>query len=329
MIGWNENRCNLPPIEEARTQGVFRWQWPPRLGQPTSLRLPMMAFTLPSATATARFAGPVRVSSCGGRTAAAISRSSWDARIRGVRSGRPISRSTVAQVGLGRGWHWYSLDLGSVLARDLAFEVDGPIETSPGAPLRGVMMRSVVWHDSAARHSRIERVRANQVLNDEEYRSGAVVLRSVPPYLRLTIEVRCNIANDQACVYCAWKWMKREEIGSPDADLAFVESLGRYLDLARVVNDSSYGEPPLHHEFAEIVDLIAQDERAFSFASNGKTLRRKIRRALLGRNVFLYVSIDSASSAGFARYRDHSFDRIIADLRTLCREKKTHGTCRT
>jgi MoaA/NifB/PqqE/SkfB family radical SAM enzyme len=45
----------------------------------------------------------------------------------------------------------------------------------------------------------------------------------------------------------------------------------------------------------------------------------------LGRNVFLYVSIDSATSAGYARYRDNGFDRIIANLKALCREKKSHG----
>ncbi len=43
-----------------------------------------------------------------------------------------------------------------------------------------------------------------------------------------------------------------------------------------------------------------------------------------GINVLLYISIDSATSAGFARFRDDSFDQIIADLRTLCLEKKQH-----
>jgi MoaA/NifB/PqqE/SkfB family radical SAM enzyme len=50
----------------------------------------------------------------------------------------------------------------------------------------------------------------------------------------------------------------------------------------------------------------------------------KTRKALLGRNVLVYISIDSATSAGFARYRDRSFDRIIRGLRALCAEKKQH-----
>jgi MoaA/NifB/PqqE/SkfB family radical SAM enzyme len=232
------------------------------------------------------------------------------------------SRSRTARI--AEGWHWYSFDVGAGKREELELNVDGPLSGSENSHGDGVMLRTVSWHNSSQRHSLIERARANAILNEEEYRSGAVVMRSVPPFFRLTIEVRCNIANEKACVYCAWKWMKNEEVGSPTSDLSFIKSLDSYLSVAKMVSDSSYGEPPLHPEFAQIVSLIASDQRAFSFASNGKTMRRKVRQALLGRNVLLYISIDSATSAGYARYRDHSFDRIIADLRALCREKKLH-----
>ena len=245
--------------------------------------------------------------------------------------GRPDSASRLMAVHnpaidmrVVAGWHWYSFDLGSADRTKVELKVDPPKVESEDSRELGVMLRSVSWHNSSRRHWLIERTRANTILNDEEYRSGAVVLRSVPPYLRLTIEVRCNIANNKACVYCAWKWMKQEEIGSPTYDLSFIKSLDSYVSVAKAVTDASYGEPPLHPEFAQIVDLIATDERAFTFASNGKTMRRKVRQALLGRNVLLYVSIDSATSAGYARYRDLSFDRIIENLRALCREKKLH-----
>jgi MoaA/NifB/PqqE/SkfB family radical SAM enzyme len=205
-----------------------------------------------------------------------------------------------------------------------------PIELIPGwqrcsiASL-GVMLRSVTWHDDTARHLRIEGAMHNAVLNEQEYQAGSAVVRSIPPYLRITLEVRCNIANNEPCVYCAWKWMKNAEIGAPAADLSFVESLAPYLSYAKIVNDCSYGEPPLNRDFAEIVDLIATAERAFSFTSNGQTLQHKIRHALLGRNVHLYVSIDAATSAGYARYRDDGFDQVIDNVRDLCREKKSHG----
>ena len=222
------------------------------------------------------------------------------------------------------GWNWYSFDFGSARPQRLDLRVDPLRVGSEDSRPLGVMLRSVSWHNRGERHSQIERARANAILNEREYRSGAVVLRSKPPFLRLSIEVRCNIASNKACVYCSWKWMKQEEIGSPSSDLSFIKSLDAYLSVARAVTDCSYGEPPLHAEFAEIADLIATDQRAFTFTSNGKTLGREVRHALLGRNIMVYVSIDSATSAGYARYRDHSFDRIIANLRILCREKKLH-----
>ncbi len=222
------------------------------------------------------------------------------------------------------GWFWYSFDLGPEQHQEVAFAIDrfdaGPAETRE----LGVMLREVLWHNSADRHAQIERVRANTLLNDEEYRAGAVVLKSVPPLLRLSIEVRCNIASNEPCVYCSWNGVKRDEIGSPDFDLSFLRRLDPYWSAAREVNDCSFGEPPMHAQFAEIVDLLATEERAFSFTTNGKVMGPKTRKALLGRNVLVYISIDSATSAGFARYRDRSFDRIIRDLRILCEEKKQH-----
>lgn len=223
------------------------------------------------------------------------------------------------------GWHRYSIALGLERTQKLELKVDPPVVASDDSRSLGVMLRSVAWHNDHNRHLRTESTRRNAILNEQEYKSGSNIVRSVPPYLRITIEIRCNIANDKPCIYCAWKWMKNEEVGAPASDLSFVKSLDSYLSFAKVVNDCSFGEPPLNPEFAEIVDLIATADRAFSFASNGQTLQRKIRRALLGRNVFLYVSIDSTTSAGYARYRDNGFDRIIANLKSLCREKKSQG----
>jgi hypothetical protein len=229
-----------------------------------------------------------------------------------------------SHVELASGWHEYSFCLGQAINAELIFAIDPPL-VEPNRPLLGAMVRSIAWHSSAERHDRIEAARANAILNDHEYRTGVTILRSVPPYLRVTLEVKCNIANKEPCVYCAWKWMKNEEIGAPAYDLSFLKGLGSYLSLAKLVTDCSYGEPPLNREFAKIVDLIATSDRALTFASNGSTLDEKIRRALLGRNVFLYVSIDSATSVGYARYRDDGFDRITANLKKLCDEKRSHA----
>jgi hypothetical protein len=223
------------------------------------------------------------------------------------------------------GWQQCSIAVEPQGDSELQVEVDPPVGTADDPRALGIMLRSLTWHDDHARHLRIESARRNALLNEREYREGSAVVRSIPPYLRITLEVRCNIANNEPCVYCAWNWTKNEEIGAPAADLPFVESLASYLSYAKIVNDCSFGEPPLNRDFAQIVEHIATAERAFSFTSNGQTLQHKIRHALLGRNVRLYVSIDSATSAGYARYRDSGFDLVIDNLKELCREKKAHG----
>jgi MoaA/NifB/PqqE/SkfB family radical SAM enzyme len=241
-------------------------------------------------------------------------------------SGGSLRADTSADaVALLAGWRHYGIDLGPQPARELRLSVDPPV-TAPGdTRALGVMVRSLCWHDDAERHARLVAARRNEALNESEYRAGAAVLASMPPLLRITLEVRCNIANSDPCVYCSWKFHKGLEAGASSSDLAFVETLSPLLARATSVNDCSHGEPTLNRDFAPILAQIATDDRPFAFTSNGQPIDEKIRKALLGRNVLLTVSIDSATSAGYARYRDNGFDRILANLTTLCREKKAHG----
>jgi hypothetical protein len=59
--------------------------------------------------------------------------------------------------------------------------------------------------------------------------------------------------------------------------------------------------------------------------SNGVLLTPDIRKVLLGRQLTLYVSIDSATELGYRRYRHASLDKILDNLRDLCIEKKRYG----
>ncbi len=47
------------------------------------------------------------------------------------------------------------------------------------------------------------------------------------------------------------------------------------------------------------------------------------RHRLLGKKLGLYVSIDSATSEGYARYRNDGFVRVVHNLRELCRAKRS------
>lgn len=226
---------------------------------------------------------------------------------------------------LSSGWHYYSFDCQALQATDLGLSVAPALNPPGDSRTLGVMLGKLRWHDDDGRHSTILRRRQNEIDNEIEYRSGATVLNSVPPWLRISMEMRCNIANEQACVYCSWNWAKTEEAGAPAFDADFLDQLSDYFSLATDVTDCSYGEPPLHREFPEIVDRIASTDRLFSFVSNGQTLGNKVRNAMLGRNVLLSVSMDAPTAAGYARYRDQRFDLIINNLRALCQEKQATG----
>ncbi len=59
--------------------------------------------------------------------------------------------------------------------------------------------------------------------------------------------------------------------------------------------------------------------------SNGVLLTPDIRKVLLGRQLTLYVSIDSATERGYRRYRQASLEKILNNLRAFCTEKRDYG----
>jgi MoaA/NifB/PqqE/SkfB family radical SAM enzyme len=256
-----------------------------------------------------------------------------DVRFLTLHACRPSGAATLRCYSRGRelsvvrlvaGWEHYDVALPLERASAIEFAVEPGFEAPVDGRELGLMLRRVEPHDDPRRHDLIVRRVANAALNASEYEAGATVLASMPPMLRLTMEVRCNIADKGPCVYCSWDWAKRAEAGAPASSRDSIRQFGEFLELAREVTDCSYGEPPLHRQFAEIVDLLADDGRTFSFTSNGQTLGPRVRSALLGRQIQLYVSIDSATSRGYARYRDDRFDLILENLRRLCRDKKAH-----
>jgi MoaA/NifB/PqqE/SkfB family radical SAM enzyme len=224
------------------------------------------------------------------------------------------------------GWHDYVLALGESAGADVTAHVS-PLIPAPGDTRElAVMLRDVALFDDRRLFDILSRAAANAIRNEAEYRSGATVLASYPPMLRVTLETRCNIPETgQACVYCAWNWAKSSERGSPAFRLDTLSELGAFYTDATAINDCSIGEPTMIKQFGPIVQAIDYDQKPFSFTTNGQTLGERRRRDVLGKNVTLYVSIDSATAAGYARFRNDRFDDIIANLRALCREKRAHG----
>jgi MoaA/NifB/PqqE/SkfB family radical SAM enzyme len=231
----------------------------------------------------------------------------------------------IERTALRHGWQQALLRL-PVDAGWLDMTVD-PVPSVEGDPRElGVMLRSASFFDDEAKYIRTKTVLANALLNDEEFRSGAAVLSSRPPNLRISTETRCNIPEtSQACTYCAWDKIKAEEKGSAPFRLETLDELGDFYRDAAVLNDCSTGEPTMNRQFGDIVLRFHRDEKPFSFTTNGQLLVEKRRRELLGRDITVYVSLDSASKEGFRRYRTDRFAPVIHNLRALCQEKRAYG----
>ena len=237
------------------------------------------------------------------------------------------ARGQVDQVPLCRGWHTCVARLGDARSGELVQWSVMPVIAVVGDPRQlGMMLRKIELTDDSRRSMLIAESQRNRQLNQLEFRDGRTVLESMPARLRVNMEVRCNIPEtSQACAYCAWDWAKDRERGSPAFGLDTLEQLGEFYRCADEVNDCSIGEPAMNKDFGRIVAQLDQDGKQLSLTSNGQLFTPKRRSEVLGRDLIVYVSVDSATAAGYARYRNDRFDDLISNLEALCREKKQHA----
>jgi MoaA/NifB/PqqE/SkfB family radical SAM enzyme len=228
----------------------------------------------------------------------------------------------VDTASLREGWQECFLNVPEGTER-LRLEV-GPLREVPGDDRElGVRIRKVAFLENGLELTLRRAVAENAVLNDTEYRRGLTQLASYPPNLRITSEVRCNIPEtSQACTYCAWDWAKSMETDSPAFSPDTLDELGGFYARAHSIVDCSIGEPTMNRRLDELVSRFDKDGKRFSFTTNGQLLVERTRKQLLGKDVDVYVSIDSDSARGFKRYRNDQFERIIANLRSLCSEKR-------
>jgi MoaA/NifB/PqqE/SkfB family radical SAM enzyme len=233
----------------------------------------------------------------------------------------------IQEAPLCRGWQNCVVRLADATAGGAIECRVAPIVDAAGdARELGVMLREIEAFDDQGRFERLDKMQRNLRLNQRECRAGRTALESLPAALRVNLEVRCNIPEtSQACAYCAWDWAKAAERGSPTFTPDTLDELGEFYESAIEVNDCSIGEPTMSKHLGPIAARIDRDGKAFSLTTNGQLLSPRLRREIVGKNVELYVSIDAATAAGYARYRNHRFDDVIANLTALCKEKKAHG----
>jgi pyruvate-formate lyase-activating enzyme len=197
----------------------------------------------------------------------------------------------------------------------------------PGDPRAlAVQVRWPLLHAEPERHAHVTRQQDNRVLNVREMLQGAVELQSTPWKLGIDMQASCNVK--PPCVYCAWDQAKARE--GPNVDVPFnLQTLAEYgslFDNAAELVNCSIGEPFMMREIDFLLDVFGRRGKVLELTTNGQILTDTNISKLLGRNVHLYVSLDAATPPTYARLRNDTFERVLANVRRLVRAKGGPGS---
>jgi MoaA/NifB/PqqE/SkfB family radical SAM enzyme len=222
------------------------------------------------------------------------------------------------------GWIDYVIDLGVAVSGSIDLTVDPLIPAEGDSRELGMMFRRLEAFDDSERFRALSERAENAALNRKETDGGVVQLRSMPPKLRITMEQKCNVI--PRCVYCEWDWAKEKE---EHASLGLLRgdngSLGRPYALSTEIVDCSYGEPFLRPDIGTFLEKLAQDGKRLEMTTNAQILGEKQRKLILGKDIFLYVSLDAADRDLYRHYRNDAFDRLVDNVRALCNERESYG----
>jgi MoaA/NifB/PqqE/SkfB family radical SAM enzyme len=228
------------------------------------------------------------------------------------------------EISLHKGWGKYPVDLSGLSGPVVEFEVLPVILVQGDLRELGVMLRSFEPIEDLDQYELVRIKMSNKRLNTEEFGEGKVLLRSYPPQLRIDLETRCNL--QPRCAYCHWERTKSLEEESPlRSTLDTISGLDEFITCAEQIVDCGYGEPLLNPDLSQILDELKARRIRMEMTSNGVLLTPDIRKVLLGRQLTLYVSVDSATEQGYRHYRQASLDKILSNLRSLCTEKRNYG----
>ena len=186
----------------------------------------------------------------------------------------------------------------------------------------GIRVGEFRFHSDETERRHFEAFHSNARLNYEEMMDGKTDLASYPTNLGIDLYARCNI--NPPCVYCLWHSMKELEGEAVNAvvDEGTLLEYGPFFESARTLVNCSFGEPLLHPRFKEILDLCARHHKMIEISTNGQAFTDRTIQALVGRPVFLYVSLDAASRETYAKIRNDRWDGTVSNLVRLNGERK-------
>lgn len=167
--------------------------------------------------------------------------------------------------------------------------------------------------------------KTNKELNWEEFVGGKSILKSYPQKLGIDLYGKCNFK--PACVYCDFDYAKKFEGKNAHLpfDKEFMKKLGPFFDKSSGLINCSIGEPFLSKNIQEVLETIEKKGKWLEMSTNGLLLTPKNRKAVLGKNISLYISLDAATKETFAKIRTPYFEQIIKNIKQLSKEKKKTG----
>jgi MoaA/NifB/PqqE/SkfB family radical SAM enzyme len=176
-------------------------------------------------------------------------------------------------------------------------------------------------HADPERHRHVIVQYRNSIHNREEMLAGKTRLRSTPPYLGTDMHGACNVK--PPCVYCDWdrhKDLEDEFVDAPFTGQTLAE-WGPFFDNAGAMINCSIGEPFMMKNLDELLDIFGDRSKLLELTTNGQILTDRNIEKLLGRHVYLYISLDAATPETYAKLRNDRFETILDNLRRLVAAK--------
>lgn len=164
-----------------------------------------------------------------------------------------------------------------------------------------------------------EKQQANSELNLREIDEGKTILSSYPRRVVLELTNACNLN----CVMCG---RNAADFKLTSFDMDVFRSLEPLMDTIEEVTLMGWGEPTVHPNFNEMLEIINRHSARKYFCTNGMNLK-KIKNALFDYKVDVFaVSLDGATDETNGRIRRGSkINQIVADLKDIVAEKKRRG----
>ena len=173
-------------------------------------------------------------------------------------------------------------------------------------------------------------LRRNHLLKDQEWwvnqRDGSVILLPrVPDLRKVYIEptTLCNL-KCHTCIRNVW-----ENQGGHmriEVFLNLIEQFGEFPQLERVVF-MGFGEPFLHPQILQMVQLIRERNLDVTIISNGLLLDKPILQEIVNLRVDrLVISLDGVTPETYAGVRGASLASVLENIRTLNDVKSEIGS---